>query len=69
VLTPPEQLQPFAQEAPPAEPDEFDSFNDAFSAKFESAGAEKKSGDAFYNAFGATVGGEETGDGGRQYLI
>jgi hypothetical protein len=65
VLTPPEQLQPFAQEAPPPEPDEFDSFNDAFSAKFESAGAEKKSGDAFYNAFGATVGGEETGDGGK----
>jgi hypothetical protein len=69
VLTPPEQLQSFAQEAPPAEPDEFDSFNDAFSAKFESAGTEKKSGDAFYNAFGATVGGEETGDGGRLNLI
>lgn len=63
VLTPPEQLQ-HAQAAPAPEPDEFDSFNDAFSAKFESAGAEKKSGDAFYNAFGATVGGEETGDGG-----
>jgi hypothetical protein len=82
MLTPPEQLQTFpqqapaqafpqeapiptfTQEAPMEEPDEFDSFNDAFSAKFESAGNEK-SGDAFYNAFGATVEKEETGDGGK----
>jgi len=65
VLTPPEQLQTFHQEATTEEPDEFDSFNDAFSAKFESAGNDKKSGDAFYNAFGATVCKEDAGDGGE----
>ncbi|XP_065347518.1 LOW QUALITY PROTEIN: protein stoned-B-like [Cloeon dipterum] len=46
-----------------AEDDEFDSFNDAFAAKFDNAGGDKKEGgDAFYNAFGASVGLEE-GDG------
>ncbi|CAB3370331.1 Hypothetical predicted protein [Cloeon dipterum] len=71
-LTPPEEAnligdltspETATQAAKTAEDDEFDSFNDAFAAKFDNAGGDKKEGgDAFYNAFGASVGLEE-GDG------